>query len=223
MNNTTPNRRRHAPRRVIAVDSDGSETEGLYDHNGSLPGPLPGPRSASMSRVHTPGRIPGSTRSGSTRSGSVHSGSTHFGSARTGSVHSSTGHSSTGHSGSAHFGSTHSDSVHSRTGHSGSAHSSPVHGSGHVLTGVGLSGSEAAVRMIQSRLNETNEENAALQDKLQQMEQGMAQLRQRTRELKVFKFGGLTGNKSPQAKKKQRQAKKLRDKALIKRAKLAGI
>ncbi len=38
MNNyTTPmNRRTHASRRVIAIDSDDSETDGLSDHNGSL-------------------------------------------------------------------------------------------------------------------------------------------------------------------------------------------
>ena len=98
-------------------------------------------------------------------------------------------------------GSGYIDSGHSCSGYSGSGHvlsgsigtraisGSDSHAQPRTNTGVGLSRSEAAVRMIQSRLNETNEENAALQSKIQQMEQGMAQLRQRTVPLSFFVLG----------------------------------
>ncbi len=78
------------------------------------------------------------------------------------------GYIGSGHSGSGYSGSGHvlSGSIGTRAISDSDSHAQP-----RTNTGVGLYRSEAAVLMIQSRLNETNEENAAPQSKIQQMEQ----------------------------------------------------
>ena len=149
MNNTTPvNRRRHAPRRVICIDSDGSETEGLSDHNGSRSGSLSGSRAHTHSRGQTQsnGRIQAT--------GHIQShGRIHTASGYTGSDHSSSDLPGSGHSGSGHVLSGSNDT---RAISGPSPHTQPRTNTGSVI---GISGSEAAVRIIQSRLTETSEEN----------------------------------------------------------------